>query len=90
MTENVANEILATPILDTQVLDTLGQLCPWPLVLSKKALSLLPMGATLEVWADDPLAELDLRALCVREGHHFESVFEREAGGWAMRLVKMA
>ena len=53
------------------IVDARGQLCPWPLILAKQALSQLASGATIEVWADDPLAELDLRALCARAGHGF-------------------
>lgn len=55
-------------------LDALGQLCPWPLVLTKQALKALAGGETLRVLADDPFAELDIRALCEREGHAFLSL----------------
>jgi tRNA 2-thiouridine synthesizing protein A len=70
------------------LLDALGQLCPWPLVLSKQALKSLPASATLEVWVDDPMAELDLRALCAREGHRLIDVCTRAAGGWTVRISK--
>jgi tRNA 2-thiouridine synthesizing protein A len=72
----------------TEVLDALGQLCPWPLVLCKQALKSLPADSMLEVWVDDPMAELDLRALCAREGHRFIDVSAREAGGWSIRIGK--
>jgi tRNA 2-thiouridine synthesizing protein A len=72
----------------TEVLDALGQLCPWPLVLCKQALKSLAAGSILEVWVDDPMAELDLRALCAREDHRFVEVNERDAGGWIIRISK--
>lgn len=54
-------------------LDVLGQLCPWPLVLTKQALKAVLCGAELCILTDDPLAELDIRALCERNGHAFLS-----------------
>jgi tRNA 2-thiouridine synthesizing protein A len=50
-------------------LDALGKLCPWPLVLAKRALQSMQSGKILRVLSDDPLAELDIRALCERDGH---------------------
>ena len=54
---------------DLRILDAVGKLCPWPLLMSKQALLTLADGEYLRVLADDPLAELDLRALCERAGH---------------------
>ena len=56
------------------MLDALGKLCPWPLVLTKQALKALSDGDELCVLADDPFAELDIRALCERDGHAFLSL----------------
>lgn len=55
-------------------LDALGKPCPWPLVLTKQALKGVFAGAELCVLTDDPLAELDIRALCERDGHAFLSL----------------
>ena len=70
-------------------LDALGQLCPWPLVLTKQALKNVASGAELCVLSDDPLAELDIRALCERDGHEFLSLEARpERGAFAIRIRK--
>ena len=70
-------------------LDVLGQLCPWPLVLTKQALKAVLCGAELCVLTDDPLAELDIRALCERDGHAFLSLVTRpESGTFAIHIRK--
>ena len=51
------------------IVDARGEFCPWPLLNTKAALAPLASGALVAVYADDPLAELDLRALCERAGH---------------------
>jgi tRNA 2-thiouridine synthesizing protein A len=67
-----------TQATETQI-DALGQACPWPLILAKQALKTLAAGATLCVVSDDPLAELDLAALCARDGHAFLGATARAA-----------
>lgn len=71
-------------------LDALGQLCPWPLVLTKQALKAVLGGDELCVLSDDPLAELDIRALCERDGHEFLSLELNPEGGFAIRIRKNA
>ena len=51
---------------DMQIIDARGTLCPQPLVLTRRALRLAARGALLEIWATDPLASLDIEALCMR------------------------
>ena len=70
-------------------LDALGQLCPWPLALTKLALKNVLSGDELRVLADDPLAELDIRALCERDGHEFLSLEAGPvSGSFAIRIRK--
>ncbi len=71
-------------------LDALGQLCPWPLVLTKQALKVVLSGDELCVLSDDPLAELDIQALCERDGHEFLALEARSEGGFAIRIRKKA
>ena len=42
-----------------KALDVKGLACPLPVLKARKALSLLPRGATLEVLSDDPAAPAD-------------------------------
>ncbi len=82
--------IPAHPSTFTEV-DALGRQCPWPLVLAKQALKAMLPGGELRVLTDDPMAEMDLRALCERDGHAFLGV-ERISGSAAetfvLRIVK--
>lgn len=82
-------ELKTTDENSVTTLDALGQLCPWPLVLTKQALKAVSGGNELCVLADDPFAELDIRALCERDGHAFLSL-EQSADNVAftMRIRK--
>ena len=77
-----------TNLNSVTTLDALGQLCPWPLVLTKQALKNVLSGAELCVLTDDPLAELDIRALCERDGHEFLSLQARPNSAFAIRIRK--
>ncbi len=43
----------------TQTLDVLGRVCPYPLVLTKKALEKLPSGGILKILCDAPASAED-------------------------------
>jgi tRNA 2-thiouridine synthesizing protein A len=58
-----------------QTLDVLGRVCPYPLVLTKKALEKLPSGGILKVLCDAPAsAEDSLPRFAQDKGYAFESV----------------
>ena len=42
-----------------QTLDVLGRVCPYPLVLTKKALEKLPSGGVLKILTDAPASAED-------------------------------
>lgn len=50
-------------------LDARGLHCPEPLFRVRHAMLSMNAGSVLEVLADDPLAEVDLRVFCERHGH---------------------
>jgi tRNA 2-thiouridine synthesizing protein A len=52
-----------------QVLDATGLMCPEPVFEARCRLDAMRPGEVLEIRADDPLAELDLRVFCERTGH---------------------
>ena len=62
--------------LDMSV-DCLGLYCPEPIYRTRRALDELEKGEILEVKADDPAAEPDIRNLVNRLGYEIISV-ERE------------
>ena len=64
----------------SQILDTLGQKCPQPILkLAVKAPDMSP-GQILEIWGDCPTFEKDVRAWCRRLGKPILSVKEKEPG----------
>lgn len=52
-----------------QLLDAKGLNCPLPILKAKKALTAMPIGATLEVQATDPGAVKDFEAFCRTTGN---------------------
>jgi len=61
-----------------EILDLRGLKCPLPAMMAKKELARLTPGAGLVVWADDPLAAVDIPHMCHGEGHAVESVASRD------------
>ena len=55
-------------------LDCVGLFCPQPLFQTKQAIESIEPGQVLEILADDPAAEEDLRRFCKRTGHELVSV----------------
>ena len=51
-----------------QILDCIGLYCPMPVIRTKQEVDKLAVGEILEVLADDPAAEEDLKAWAKRTG----------------------
>ncbi len=62
------------------LLDVTGLRCPLPVLKARRFLAALPPGSRAQVRADDPLARVDLAALCQKEGYRLLGERE-EAGG---------
>ena len=57
----------AEPLLP--VVDARGHRCPTPTLRLRRALAPLPAGARVELWADDPLARIDVPHFVNEAGH---------------------
>jgi cysteine desulfurase len=57
-----------TPAL---VLDTLGKLCPIPVIELAKHIRDVPVGDLVAVLSDDDAAALDIPAFCRMRGHDY-------------------
>ena len=55
--------------MELRELDTLGLLCPLPVLKARKVLAGLPPGALLQVSADDPASQIDMPHFCAEAGH---------------------
>ena len=69
-------------------LDARGLNCPLPILKTKKALSELPVGGTLEILATDPGAVGDFEAFCVASKNTL--VEQTEANGVYRFLIRRA
>lgn len=59
----------SSPKQANQILDCIGLYCPMPVIRTKQEMDKLAVGENLEVLADDPAAEEDLKAWAKRTGH---------------------
>ncbi len=72
-----------------ETLDTLGRVCPYPLLLTKKALEKLGSGQMLTVLCDAPAsAEDSIPRYCEKQGFGFESVKVEDKGMWELYIKK--
>jgi tRNA 2-thiouridine synthesizing protein A len=67
-----------------RTLDTKGLACPLPILKTKKAMSELPVGATLEVWATDPGSVADFQAFSEATG---DTLLEHSEQGGVYRFL---
>jgi tRNA 2-thiouridine synthesizing protein A len=72
-----------------QTLDVLGRVCPYPLVLSKKAVEKLQSGQVLKILCDAPAsAEDSIPRWAEKQGHKFEAVKLEDKDMWELYIQK--
>ncbi len=67
-----------------QILDCIGLYCPIPILNTRQEMDKLAIGEILEVLADDPAAEEDLKAWAKRTG---QKILEIEKNKEGMRFL---
>ena len=73
-----------------QTLDVLGRVCPYPLVLSKKAVEKMSSGQLLKVLCDAPAsAEDSIPRWAEKQGHKFEAVKTEGKDYWELYVQKI-
>lgn len=70
----------------SETLDAIGLLCPLPVLKARKRLKALPVGAVLQLLADDPAAVIDVPHFCNETGHDFLGL--NEADGHHVYLIR--
>jgi len=63
-----------------QSLDCVGLYCPMPVVNTRREMDKLAVGQILEVLADDPAAEEDLKAWAKRTGQKILEIEKTDEG----------
>ena len=72
-----------------ETLDVMGRVCPYPLLLTKKALEKLSSGQILKVMTDAPAsAEDSIPRYCEKGGFVMESVKIEDKGMWELYIKK--
>ena len=72
-----------------QVLDVMGRVCPYPLVLAKKSVEKMSSGQILKILCDaSASAEDSLPKWCEKQGHKFEAVKDDAKGSWDIYIQK--
>ena len=72
-----------------ETLDTLGRVCPYPLLLTKKKVEKMDAGKLLKVLCDAPAsAEDTIPRSAEKEGLSFESVKLEDKGYWELYIKK--
>jgi tRNA 2-thiouridine synthesizing protein A len=69
-------------------LDCLGLYCPQPLFQTREGIDAIRVGEVLEVLADDPAAEEDIKRFAKRTGH--EIILFEKTGGSLRFLIRKA
>ena len=64
-----------------KTLDCIGLYCPEPVYRTREEISSIPVGQVLEVLADDPASESDIKSWAKHTGHELLSI-ERVKGGF--------
>lgn len=73
----------------TETLDVLGRVCPYPLVMTKKALEKLSSGNLLKVMTDAPAsAEDSIPRFAEKQGCQIEIVKIEDKGYWELYIQK--
>ena len=63
-----------------QTLDCIGLYCPIPIMNTRREMDKLAIGQILEVLADDPAAEADLKAWAKRTGQKILEIEKTDEG----------
>ena len=63
-----------------QTLDCIGLYCPMPVLKTKQEMDKLAFGEILEVLADDPAAEEDIKAWAKRTGQRILEIEKTDEG----------
>jgi tRNA 2-thiouridine synthesizing protein A len=71
-----------------KTLDCIGLYCPEPVFRTREEISSIPLGQVLEVLADDPASESDIRSWAKHSGHELLSV-ERVDGGFRFLIKRV-
>lgn len=68
------------------IIDTRGLICPLPVLKLAKVLRETSAGGLITLWADDPVAIIDVAHFCTETGHRLVS--QSDAGDYQIYVVE--
>jgi len=71
-----------------KILDCIGLYCPTPVLKTRQEMDKIAVGEILEVLADDPAAEADLKAWAKRAGQKILKI-DKTDEGWRFLMQKI-
>lgn len=72
-----------------EVVDVLGRVCPYPLVMTKKAIEKLSSGDIVKVMTDAPAsAEDSIPRFAEKQGYPIEVIKNEDKGFWEIYIQK--
>jgi TusA-related sulfurtransferase len=71
-----------------KTLDCIGLYCPEPVFRTREEISSIPLGEILEVLADDPASESDIRSWAKHAGQELISI-EKVKGGFRFLIKRI-
>ena len=72
--------------IDMPLIDARGHRCPVPTLKLQKTLNGLPPGTTVRLWADDPMAQIDVPHFCNKNNYLLLSS-EAAESGWIFTVA---
>jgi len=73
----------------TKEIDVLGRVCPYPLVITKKATQELNAGEVVKILCDsEPSVTKEIPAFCEKKGLLMDSVRLEDKGYWEIYIMK--
>jgi len=71
-----------------KILDCVGLYCPMPVLQTREEMDKIAVGEILEVLADDPAAEADIKAWAKRAGQKILKI-DKTKEGWRFLIQKI-
>ena len=71
-----------------KTLDCVGLYCPEPVFRTREEITSVPVGQILEVLADDPASESDIKSWVKHAGHELISI-EKVKGGFRFLIKRL-
>ncbi len=70
-------------------IDTMGLLCPLPIIKTAKKIKTINVGEVLEVLSDDGVIRIDMPAWCLSTGHEYLGYEENGGGMYRVYVRKL-